>query len=234
MPLCRSQTAVNREGDAYVAVSLPCNAWTCEECREQRKKRLIREACKGKPRIFLTLTSRIDPQKTPNQAAKELARAWRLVRLRYMRKHRLKALPFIAVFERTKNGWPHLHILLRSKAIRRSDISNWMDELTNSPVVDVRRIHSIKEVAGYVAKYIGKDPHKFGTAKRYWQSKDYKVANDNYEAPDRNVSGDWQLWANCLNTIARDFQDLGYLVSWESKNVCKARPPPDGRYTPMW
>ena len=129
----------------------------------------------GKPNRFLTLTSRRRDDMTPDQAAAKLAWAWRLVRLRLMRLHKIKSLPFYAVFEKTKLGWPHLHILLRSKFISQKLISQWMDELLQSPIVHIVKIDDAKKAAFYVTKYCCKDAHKFGTSKRYWQSKDWRV-----------------------------------------------------------
>jgi len=84
-------------------------------------------------------------------------------------------LPFYAVFEATQQGAPHLHIALRPKFIPHAWLSHQMQLLLQSPIVDIRQVHQTRGVARYVGKYLGKDAHKFGTCKRYWQSKDWNL-----------------------------------------------------------
>lgn len=89
-----------------------------------------------------------------------------------------KRIEFLAVFEATKLGWPHLHILCRSKWIDYHWLSDQMRKRLNSPMVNVQRITNPAKAAGYVAKYCGKAPHKFGDCKRYWKSKNYCAPYD--------------------------------------------------------
>jgi len=96
---------------------------------------------------------------------------------------KLPPLPFFAVFEATKKGQPHLHIVLRAPFMPQKWLSAQMLELLKSPILDVRAIDSTTRVAAYIAKYLGKDPHQFGTCKRYWHSKDWNVTPEP-EAPE--------------------------------------------------
>lgn len=176
MTYCHQNTAVKREGDYQIAVSLPCRSWTCPECAPKRKAQMFKAAEAGRPKLFLTLTCRIRDDWHPDRAALALSRAWRLVRLRLTRTMPGKTFPFYAVMERTKNGWPHLHILLRAKWVPIKQISEWMTELMDSPICWVEHIASRRKCASYISKYCTKDPHRFGTAKRYWSSRDYDLS----------------------------------------------------------
>lgn len=83
-------------------------------------------------------------------------------------------LPYLAVVEATKRGEPHLHILSRLRWVDQKWLSRQASKLLGAPVVDVRRCTSRSSVALYVAKYIGKAPHRFATVKRYWSTRSWE------------------------------------------------------------
>jgi hypothetical protein len=134
---------------------------------------LVKEAQAGQPTIFITLTSRRVAGRSPHAAARALVVAWRKVRQEYVKDHGKGSLPFLAVFEATKKGWPHLHIVARAKWVDQRWLSRRMASLIGAPVVDVRAITGLAMIAHYVAKYVGKNPHRFNGVKRYWRSLDY-------------------------------------------------------------
>lgn len=82
------------------------------------------------------------------------------------------------VMEEHKSGWPHMHILWRGRYIPQWWLSDQLDELIQSPIVDIRRVKSPAQRAAYIAKYVGKKPHQFGTTKRYSQSRNYKLPSE--------------------------------------------------------
>ena len=153
MPYCGDSTIVKRSPGQREARPLLCRSWSCSDCAPRRRRRLIAEAHGGNPTAFLTLTSRRQPGQTPADAAQALSHAWRKLRLRAMRHYKLDKLPFIAVFEKTILGWPHLHILLRATWLDQRWLSAQMDELLQSPVVWIRRIKS-KERSRAIAQSI--------------------------------------------------------------------------------
>lgn len=227
MAYCREQSAVKREQHGFTAVSLPCKSWGCPDCQDNRKRQLTAQAMGGAPYTFLTLTSRRKPGKSANAAALELSRAWRLIRLRLMRKYRWKALPFLAVVEATKLGWPHLHILLRVKYIPWQVLSAWMAELHDSPVVDIKHIDNQGRVAGYVAKYCSKCVHKFGTAKRYWQSRDYDIRDKRPPKPKFAPGWGWELDTVTLQAWITGQIQLDRQIVMKGPDRCEAHFPND-------
>ena len=172
--LCREWTLVKAFHDHLIAEPLKCKCWSCDYCAPYRRAALRAQALDGKPTKFITLTVNPARGHSPDHRARMLVRAWRLIRLRAIRKYSLKSFPFIAVFEATQAGEPHLHILARVPWISQRWLSAQMAELTDAPIVDIRQIKDAKKAANYVAKYIGKDPHSFNRCKRYWASHDYK------------------------------------------------------------
>jgi len=218
---CAEWALVKIQFQAATVLPLKCKCWTCDECRPGRTKRLVEEAKSGKPTIFITLTSKKRASLTASQAAVLLAHAWRQVRKEYIREHGKGSLAFFAVFEETKRGWPHLHIVARCKWLDQRWLSRRMRALHDSPVVDVRKIHGLRKVAAYVSKYIGKNPHRFVGVKRYWRSLDYLIRPDEDDADPWGEIPDWTVVQRFWLFVAQDLLADGWEVDTQG-----ARAPP--------
>ena len=194
MVLCREWTLVKETGGVTTVEPLKCRCWTCDYCQPIRLRQLKGMARAGAPDTFLTLT--VNPQigLTPAERARDLAKAWRLIRKRAMRRYGYKAIPFLAVFEKTKRGEPHLHILMRVKWLDQRWVSGVMRDLIGAPIVDIRRVRSAKQAAAYVAKYVGKDPVTFPGCKRYWRSQDWELFAANENEPPKAEPADFRVW----------------------------------------
>lgn len=131
--------------------------------------------------MFLTLTVNPARYETPDAAARDLKTAWVNLRRAMERDHGVKKPPFIAIFEATKKGWPHLHVLMRCRFISQKWYSDTMRRLIGAPIVDVRFIQDTGRVAAYVSKYVSKAPEAFNHCKRWWRSHDYAIEEE--EAP---------------------------------------------------
>ncbi len=200
--LCSEWSLVKRSHHHDTVIPLRCRCWHCDECRPLRTYQLIEEAKAGNPDLFITLTSRRRPGLTPDQAAVLLAHAWRSVRAAYLRKHGRGSLPFLAVFERTKKGWPHIHIVARCRWLDQRWLSDQMRSLIGSPVVDVRRVHGKSKVAAYVTKYISKNPERFDKCKRYWRSIDYLKPISHLVKMIETLKPGWEIWKMHWTTYA--------------------------------
>lgn len=221
MSFCTSSILTTTEGRDKVAVSLRCRAWTCDVCSEDRKRQLIAIAQGGEPNRLITLTSRRSQTKDAAHAATNMVRAWRLVRRNYRRAHPNDTLEFLAIFEQTQLGWPHLHVLARSKFIEQRWLSAEMLRLTDSPIVDVRAVTNKRAAARYVSKYIAKAPGKFGTLKRYWHSNAWTT--EPYEKQKSK-----QQWDRQNLTLPRwcdAWREFGWTVSLRSDREAVASPP---------
>jgi hypothetical protein len=174
--LCGEALLVKLQPEEIGARLLRCRAWTCPNCHDDRKRGLQAQAHRGHPTRFITLTVNPAYFTTPLERAQRLVIAWRKVRLAAMKKYKLKALPFLAVFEATRKGEPHLHILARFKWIAQDWLSKQMEEEIGAWCVDIRSVKDRVEIRRYIAKYVGKSAHHFGTMKRYWASRDYEIA----------------------------------------------------------
>jgi hypothetical protein len=153
-----------------------CRSWGCPPCAAKRSVKLIDEGKAGKPNRFVTLTIRRLKHQSPNVAAKCLVLAFQTSMKRWQRLRPGNRAEYFAVFEATKNGYPHLHVLWRGPWLDQRWLSAQMAELIGSPIVHVEQVQDARKAARYVAKYLGKAPHRFGTCKRYWHSRSWSLA----------------------------------------------------------
>lgn len=180
---CKSWSIESHNPHRASATPLYCKSWKCEECAPRRRAALQAKAMDGQPTTFITLTIRPDFAPTRGERARALAKAWRNLRLYAMRRFKLKEFPFLAIFEPTESGNPHLHILARVRYLPQKWISLVMLKYLGSPVVDIRAVRKRKTIARYVSKYISKSPTRFEGCKRYWPSKDWIPENKKWQRP---------------------------------------------------
>lgn len=195
--MCGNMTLISERAEGVKAVRLRCQSWTCNYCAPRRRKRLMKEAGLGLPNKLLTITANPAEFETPDQAAQALSLAWRRCRDTLKRFHGHKAVECMMIFEKHKSGWPHLHILLRSNFIPQRWISAYFARRLNSPIVDIRAIKTKRQAINYVAKYIGKDPHRFKGVKRYWRTKFYTPPREKKkksEHPWRVSAASIEMW----------------------------------------
>ncbi len=190
---CAEWSLVKHDDPWTTIIPLRCHCWTCDDCRPGRVRRLVSEAKAGAPNLFVTLTSRYDPTGSREVAARRLVGAWRQVRREYLKAHGKRSLPFLAVFEATKRGWPHLHIICRARWLDQRWLSKRMGALIGAPIVDVRRVKGLGKVAAYVSKYVGKNPHRFAGVKRYWRSLDYLSPVADTDENKKDPRGTWEV-----------------------------------------
>jgi len=205
----RIGTIVKVQNGKLSAIKMTCRAWSCSTCKEDRKKSLIAEVKQGQPERFITLTVNPNWFDSPEERARRLVAAWRLIRRRFMKMKPNAVFEFMAVFEKTQNGEPHLHIAQRGAFIPQKWLSAQMQELMGAKIVDIRYIRSLKKVAHYVAKYVGKEPNQFGTLKRYWRSLKYLAMSKAAARKLRNAGARFYLlechWKGYLTQCKRVF-----------------------------
>lgn len=210
MTYCGERTAVNHIGDEGIGVTLRCKSWYCEDCAPMNKWRVKRRAKAGKPTTFITLTSRHREGGDENQAAKDLVRAWRLLRERIVRQYNVRKPAFIAVFERTAKGWPHLHILTRLPFVSQKWLSQCMAELNDSPIVDIRKVKNRDKAVTYVCKYLAKSPQIFRGCKRYWTSLDWLTPEERADHRPRVFDDIWIARWGDIHRLENDLIEQGF------------------------
>jgi len=182
---CEDWVLARYDGKTLTAQPLKCKTWSCELCAPMRAAALVKKARLGQPDTFLTLTVNPAHGASPEDRARRLAKAWPKLRALACREYGYAKIPFIAVFEKTKAGEPHLHLLLRCRWLKQTWLSRQMNILMGAPIVDIRRISNIRRVANYLAKYVGSSPTRFKGCKRYWCSQDYDLPDPQAVEDDR-------------------------------------------------
>lgn len=192
----RIGTIARVQNGKLTAIKMTCRSWSCPSCQKDRAKGLVAEVMQGKPERFITLTVNPNWFDSPEERARRLVAAWRLIRRRFLKMHPNAKCEFIAIFERHKSGEPHLHIAQRGAYIRQKWLSQQMEELMGAKIVDISYIRKSSQIAMYVAKYVGKEPFQFGTLKRYWRSIKYLEMSKAAAKRIRNA-GAWFYIMDC-------------------------------------
>jgi len=224
---CGQASLVNPGKSAFRAVTLWCRSWACDDCSTIRARQLVELAQSGKPTKFLTLTVNPETGSSPEDRARLLVDAWRALVRRICKRQGIKHFAYFCVFEATKAGEPHLHILARMPYVDQAWLSAQMAALIEAPIMDIRAVKSVRHVAYYLAKYVGKDPHHFGTCKRYWTTRDWRVEHPVPEAPDPIWTTVWYVSKWPLAVLAAGWKAKGWDTAMEGTMlVAMAREPP--------
>ena len=214
MTVCGGWSLVKHDSAGTTGITLWCRAWSCTDCMPHRLASLKRMATDGQPTTFLTLTVNPETNQTPEGRARDLVDAMRIMMKRARRKFTKSPIEYMAVFEETKKGEPHLHMLLRAPFVPQKWISETMNELIRAPIVDIRQVKSARLVAQYVAK----GPKSFGTLKRYWSTFGYDLQRKTREEIETEKRSHWWVVQEPLFIIAQSWQSLGRVVVWISDN----------------
>lgn len=216
MTVCGGWSLVRSSVRGTHAITLWCRSWTCPDCAPFRAAQLKRMGEAGKPTTFITLTVNPKHGQDPQSRARELSNAWKIVVKRARRKFTKAPLEYLAVFEETKKGEPHLHIVCRAPFIPQKWLSDAMAELIEAPIVDIRKVHKAREAARYIGKYVGKGPKAFQQLKRYWQSKGWCAKWKKEPGFKDGPGGKWQVWQEPLCVIRDILSQWGRQAEWVS------------------
>ncbi len=141
----------------HVTARMYCKTWSCPFCGPRKAwlyQQLIAErAIEFKLDRFMTLT--LDPKKIKGNSYKHINESWRKLREAFRRKFG-KSISYISITEEHKSGIPHKHILV-DHFIHQKWLSAKWSNLGGGPMVDIRKIKDIKNMARYVGKYLTKD-----------------------------------------------------------------------------
>lgn len=218
MSVCGGWSLAAHTSSGTKAITLWCRSWSCVDCMPFRLAGLKKQASDGQPTTFLTLTVNPARGQSPEHRARELVDAMKLLFKRAARKFQKSRIEYMAVFEETKRGEPHLHMLMRAPFIPQKWISDTMNELIQAPIVDIRRVNSVRAAAQYVAKYVSKGPKGFGSLKRYWATPGYDLSGKRKRERDIERDQNWWVIQEPLFILAQSWQSLGRIVVWVTEN----------------
>jgi hypothetical protein len=207
---CRDAVLVNHaEGRAQAHV-LYCRSWSCPICAPRRRYQVTLEIQEGAPERLLTLT--VLPSRGLDQTdrAQTLVKNFRTLMRLAKKRYGYEEFEYFAVMEAQKSGEPHLHVALRCGWLDYAWIKRTWEDLTGAWNVDIRKIFSPTKCANYVAKYLGKDLHKFSGCKRYWRSIGYLTQSREERKRERRRTGEWHR----ANIGLKDWVALWRYAGW--------------------
>lgn len=228
MSYCGEYTAVRGEGEAAEAVSLKCRCWHCLTCAPLNKKRLKHQLLGGEPIGCITLTIKTRKEWTKSQHARELIRAWRLVKKHLRRQQAGNLFEFLPIFERTKKGNPHLHIPFRGPHFNYKAVRKILFRNIESKQFKVDWFDSPGRCVHYVIKYVAKGPGAFEGCKRHWRTRHWTLEQHRF-VRRAFASGEWwrikqKFEAWCAGMEARRWQRQGNV--WSKTYAQYSTPPP--------
>ena len=233
MGLCTDRTIVNENQSEGTISTLKCKRWSCPECINLNRRKVIDRARDGNPDKFMTLTWNTNRRETPDEAARVMKHAWVVLRRRIDKKWGVKNVPFIVVFERTKKGFPHMHILMRAPFMPQEWLSEQMDDLIDAPIVDIRQIKSRKMAFWYITKYLGKDLAAFEGCKRWWRSHNYEIERED-ETPPLRFGDKISIVDINYFTVKARVDKGGYDIIAERRGWCHYRRRIPGGFDPTY
>lgn len=209
--MCGVGSLTEDRGEYAEVKEATCRSWLCDTCAPIRRMQCEIEVRSGEPTHFLTLT--MDPRigNSPNHRAKLLSAGF-VKLIRWCRKLTGARIEYWCVYEPHKSGEPHLHVALRGwRYIPQKRLAERWFELTGARIVDIRRIDDPGKASRYLAKYIAKAAHKFGTAKRYWKSAGWVLnRGDETEEPwERKV---WRYARESVREVVHSYVVRGWSV----------------------
>lgn len=184
-------TGNSADGTERLIVPIRCGRWTCGTCAARKVRMWQSRAVRGRPERMITLTVQHRDDRNAYDALALAKRA--LPKLISAIRRKYPRIEYLAAWQITHRGTPHVHMMTRGSYIPQRWLSARWRALTGSPIVDIRRIHTAAQTAKYVTRYMLRDVAKSAwlfehrriiTMSRHWLSED--------DSP--TASPDWTGW----------------------------------------
>ena len=193
-----------------------CRRWQCPDCGKYQRRRLKKRLVAGQPTTFLTLTvnPRIhpDPDEAFKQASLAINRLMKVLRRRWP----MNEIQYALVWEKTKKGYPHAHLLLRAPYIPQAFLSRTWERLSGAKIVDIQRVRHENQAAAYVSKYLAKDPAVPAGFRRYRLSRSYSATPPKGALADLLAIPEWLRVHATVQESVLNLEAHGYRF-WEQQ-----------------
>lgn len=184
-------TGTSPDGSQRVIMPIRCGRWSCPTCARRKVRMWQSRAVRGSAERLLTLTIRPRPGVSKVDLL-ELAKS-KLPRLIAAIRRAYPRIEYMAAWQLTAAGVAHAHLMTRGSYIPQRWLSARWRHLTDSPVVDIRKIHNARQAARYVTRYMLRD-----VSRNAWIFEGRRVITmsrgwipDQGQAPP---NPDWQGW----------------------------------------
>ena len=158
---CGAWALTARNDSAAVALPMRCRRWACPRCGPAMRRRLVHLTAQTGCTRMVTLTADVNAFPDAFSAARRLAWAFPKLIAAIRKRYPGETFEYLAIWERTRQGFPHLHVALTGPFIPQRWLSSLWASLAASPVVDVRHLGTPGGTGRYLAKYLAKDPDPF-------------------------------------------------------------------------
>lgn len=148
-----------------------CKRWGCAYCARRRIQQLACQTAAAAPNRLLTLT--LDPKFFENpkdcwqKTAPKVSELIRKLRVRF------GDVEYLRVTELHKSGWPHYHLLVRSKYLPFEVVRNLWSELTGGTRVNLEAVTKTFSAYWYLTKYLAKMHNKGWTDRHVSTSRNF-------------------------------------------------------------
>ena len=137
-----------------VLIPVRCHSWDCPRCGPRKRAAYIKVLASGKPQRELTLTAPAEPNTDPREIAIRMKKAWSVLVKRIRTAYGL--FEYALVWELTKKGTPHAHILFRGSYISKRWLSQQWVSLGFGPVVFIQSVKDSGLHSAHACKYLSK------------------------------------------------------------------------------
>lgn len=161
----------------------------------------------------MTLTANPRAWQTPEAAYYGMSKAIPHLFKRIRRLRPGLSLEYFLVWEWTRRGWPHAHLLVRGPFIPQRWLSRQWNELTGAPVVDIRQVSTPAGAVNYLAKYLTKALSVPKGFRRYRMSRRFLAPLLHSPAAVRFGVIRWYLQSTTVWEFLDNYRRLGF-KSW--------------------
>jgi len=148
-----------------------CKRWGCSFCARQKIRQLAAKTAIAQPNRMLTLTLDpkyyLDPKDCWQKTAKLVPELIRKLRPRF------GDIEYLRVTELHKSGWPHYHLLIRSRYLPYEIVKTLWEDLTGAIKVDLRQVDKTFSAYWYLTKYLSKLHNKGWTDRHVSTSRNF-------------------------------------------------------------
>lgn len=198
---------------------ITCRRWDCDTCKHQLKRRLLRRLKTASPNLFITLTTSTRTAPTPELAFPIANAAVAMLIKRWRRKVEGQKVEYFLVWERTKAGWPHAHVLLSAPKVSKHWLSHTWRELTGSYIIDLQTVSNHQRAAGYLAKYLAKDPQVPPGQRKYRRSAGFFSQPEEPKKDRLPVVSKWEREPYDQYTLAYQWAKEGFFVRQDADGI---------------
>ncbi len=146
---------VDSTGTQVIVIPIFCKAWDCPICGPMKRNAWIHRLASGHPTHAMTLTCYLIEGADPREQCAHAKRAW--ARLVERIRKKFGKLEYGLVWELTKKGSPHLHILYRGPYVPQKWLALQWQSLGVGKIVHLKRIKDSRLDVLHAVKYLGKD-----------------------------------------------------------------------------